>query len=161
MFLSSLSPRSDEGLLHPIAHLIVSRARQAHPRRLANAFQTRRDVDAVAHQVAVALLDDIAQVDADTKLDTLVRRNARVALAHRALDFDRAAHRVDHTAEFDDNSITRAFHNAATMHGDDCRSRRFAPTEPRKRAVLVHSRQTAKPADIGRQDRCYLALAMF
>ena len=34
-------------------------------------------------------------------------------------------------------------------------------TEPRKRAVLVHARQTAEPDDISRQDRCYLALAMF
>ena len=81
---------------------------------------------------------------------------------HRVLDFDRAAHRVDHAAEFDDKSITRAFHNATMMHGygwvDHVASQR---TEPRKRAVLVHARQTAEPDDISRQDRCYLALAMF
>jgi hypothetical protein len=48
------------------------------------------------------------------------------------------------------------------MHGygrvDHVASQR---TEPRKRAVLVHARQTAEPDDISRKDRCYLALAMF
>jgi hypothetical protein len=33
------------------------------------------DIDAVAHQIAVALLDDVAQMDADTEFDALVGRD--------------------------------------------------------------------------------------
>ena len=64
-------------------------------------FQPRGDIDAVAHQVAVALLDDVAEMNADAKLDAPVGRHAGVALDHRVLHFDRAAHRVDDAAKFD------------------------------------------------------------
>jgi hypothetical protein len=35
-------------------------------------LQARGDIDAVAHEVAVAFLDDVAQMDANAKLDALV-----------------------------------------------------------------------------------------
>jgi hypothetical protein len=38
------------------------------------------DVDAVAHQVAVALLDHVAEMDADAILNALFWRQASVAL---------------------------------------------------------------------------------
>ena len=47
-----------------------------------DAFQSRGDVDAVAHEIAVALLDDVAQMNADPELDALIRRDARVAFDH-------------------------------------------------------------------------------
>ena len=74
---------------------------------LGDAFQPRGDVDSVAHQVAVGLLDDVAEVNADAKLDASLRRQARVALDHAVLHFDRAAHRVDHAAELDDRCRRR------------------------------------------------------
>ena len=80
--------------MHPVAHLLVGRAGQAHPARLANAFQPSGDVDAVAHQVAVALLDHVAEMDADPELDAALGRHASVALDHGVLHFDGAAHRV-------------------------------------------------------------------
>ena len=63
---------------------------------LGDAFKPRGDVDAVAHEVAVALLDDIAEMNANPELDALLGRHAGVALDHSGLDFDRAAHGVDH-----------------------------------------------------------------
>ena len=42
----------------------------------------RGDVDAVAHQIAVALLDDVAYVNADAQLDAFLGRHADVALDH-------------------------------------------------------------------------------
>ena len=69
---------------------------------LGDAFQPRSDVDAVAHQIAVAFLDDVAHVDADAKFDALFRRQAAIALDHAALHFNRAAHGVDHAPELDD-----------------------------------------------------------
>ena len=60
------------------------------------AFKARGDIDAVAHQIAVALLDHIAQMDADAELDAAVRRKTRVALDHAVLHLDGAAHGVNH-----------------------------------------------------------------
>jgi hypothetical protein len=57
---------------------------------LSRRFETSGDVDAVAHQVAVGLLNDVAEVDADPKFDALVEQDLGVALDHRPLDFDGA-----------------------------------------------------------------------
>ena len=65
-------------------------------------FEPRGDIDAVAHQIAVALLDHVAEMNADAEFDALFGRQAAVALDHAVLHFDRAAHRVDHAAELDD-----------------------------------------------------------
>src|SRR6185437_4383386 len=97
--LELLLAEIDEALLEPVADVLVSRAGEDDSARLANPLQTRGDVDPVAHQVAVLLLDHVAEVDADTKFDARPGRCPRIALAHRALDFDRAAHRVDHASE--------------------------------------------------------------
>ena len=43
-------------------------------------FQSRGDIHAVAHKIAVALLDDVAQMNADPELDAALGRHASVAL---------------------------------------------------------------------------------
>jgi hypothetical protein len=58
-------------------------------------LQARGDIDAVAHEIAVALLDDVAEVNADPVFDALLRRQAGVALDEAVPDLDRAADRVD------------------------------------------------------------------
>jgi hypothetical protein len=63
--------------------------------RLAKALQPGGGIDAIAHQVAVALLHDIAEMNADAELNPRVLRHAGVALDHSGLDFDREAHGVD------------------------------------------------------------------
>ena len=85
---------------------------------LGDALQARGDIDAVAHQVAVRLLDHVAQMNADAELDPALGRHARVALDHAVLHFDRAAHRVDHAAELDEAAVAGALDDAAVMHGD-------------------------------------------
>ena len=55
------------------------------------------------HQVAVDLLDDVAEMDADAEFDALVLRNASIAIDHGVLKLDRAPDRVDHAAELDDS----------------------------------------------------------
>ena len=57
--------------------------------RLGQAFEPRGDIDAVAHQIAVALLDDVAEMNADAKLDAALGRHAGIALDHPVLHFDR------------------------------------------------------------------------
>ncbi len=73
-----------------------------------DALQARGDVDAVAHQVAVALLDDVAEMDADAELDAAIRRHAGIALDHGVLHLDGAAHGVDHAAELDERPVAGA-----------------------------------------------------
>jgi hypothetical protein len=48
----------------------------------------------MAHQVAVGLLDNIAEVNADAKFNALVEPNPCVAVDHGVLHFERAAART-------------------------------------------------------------------
>jgi hypothetical protein len=57
--------------IEPALHLTIGVLGKADRARLANALQPRRDVDAVPHQIAVGLLDDITEVNADAKFDAL------------------------------------------------------------------------------------------
>ena len=118
MFLSCVGPRSVTARSSRAFHLPIGVLGETDRARLGDALQPRGDVDAVAHQIAVALLDDVAEMDADAKLDALVGRDARVALDHGVLHFDRAAHRVDDAAELDDAAVAGALDDAAVMHGD-------------------------------------------
>jgi hypothetical protein len=103
----------DEVLLRPVAHLSPGVFGQADPEWLADPLEPRSDIDSVAHQVSVGLLDDIAQLNADVKFDAAFGRQPGVALNHTALNFDRAAHRGDHAAKLDDQSVAGAESSAA------------------------------------------------
>ena len=88
--------------IEPSLDLTVGVLGEADRAGLGDALEPRGDIDAVAHQVAVAFLDHVAEMDADPKFDALVRRDPSVALDHRPLDFNGAVHRVDDAAELDD-----------------------------------------------------------
>jgi TolB-like protein len=72
---------------------------------LATPSKTRGNVDPVAHQIAVVLLHDVAQMNADPELDAAVGRQAGVALGQAILHLDGAANGVDHAAEFDKAAV--------------------------------------------------------
>ena len=57
-------------------------------------------------------------MNADSKLDTALGRQARVPLDHAILQLDGAAHGVDHAAELDDAAVAGALHHAPVMYGD-------------------------------------------
>ena len=57
----------------PLKVKAISVFGQTNGTGLGDAFHSRGDVDAVAHQVAIALLDHIAEMDADAELDTAPR----------------------------------------------------------------------------------------
>ena len=61
--------------VEPAAHLAVGVLGQTDRAGRGDPFQSRGDVDAVAHQIAVALLDDVAQMNADAKFYALVERD--------------------------------------------------------------------------------------
>ncbi len=113
--LEALRPEVGNLKVEPRLNLPVGVLRETNLAGFANPFQSRGDVDAVAHEVAIALLDHVAKMNADAILDALFRRKAGVALDHAALYLDGAAHGVDHAAELDDQAVPGALHDAAVM----------------------------------------------
>ena len=107
-----------DGEIEPPLHLAIGVLGQTDRARLGDALQPRGDIDAVAHQIAVALLDDVAEMNADAKLDAALGRQAGVAFDHAVLHFDRAAHGVDDAAELDQAAVAGALDDASVMRGD-------------------------------------------
>jgi hypothetical protein len=58
------------------------------------------------------------RVNADGTFFAPLRRHTRVALDHGVLNFDGAAHRVDHAAKLDQSAVPGALDHATMMHGD-------------------------------------------
>src|SRR5271165_962213 len=116
--------------------------------------RSRGNIHAVTHQVAVALFDDIPEVNANAEDDPPVLRQAGVALDHGVLHFDRATHRVDHAAEFDQRTIAGALYDATVMYGDR-RVDEIAAERPEagKRAVFVGAGHPAESDHVGSEDR--------
>ena len=104
--------------IEPALHLTIGVLGQADRPRFGDTLQPRGDIDAVAHQIAVGLLDNVAEMNADAKFDALVERDPCVALDHGVLHFDCAAHRVDDAAKLDDAAVAGALDDAAMVHGD-------------------------------------------
>ena len=124
--------------IEPLLDMAIGVFRQTDRAGLRDAFEPRRDIDAVAHQVAVALLDHVADMNADAENDAPVLRHAGVALDHAVLHLDRAAYGVDHAAEFDDAAVAGALDDPAVMHGDGRVDQIAAQrTKSRENAILV------------------------
>ena len=104
--------------IEPSLHLAISVLRKADGAGLRDAFQTRGDIDAVAHQIAIGFLDNVAKMNADAEFDSTFGRQARIALDHGVLDFDSAAHGVDNAAELDERPVAGALNDAPIVHGD-------------------------------------------
>ena len=145
MFLSPDRTEVHHREIKPTLHLPVGLFGQTDRAGLGDAFQTRSDVDAVAHQVAVALLDHVAQMNADPEDDAAVLGHAGVALHHGVLKFDGAAHGVDHASELDDRAVAGALDDAAVVNSDS-RIDEVAAQRPeaRKYTVLVGAGKAAE-----------------
>ena len=145
-----------DGEVEPGLDLPVCLLGETDAAGLAYAFKARGDIDAVAHQVAVALLDDVAQMDADAELDAAFGRQAGIALDHAILHLDGAAHGVDHAAELDEAPVAGALDHATMMHGDRGIDQVAAQRpQPRQDAILVRAGEPAVADHIRDQDRCY------
>ncbi len=70
------------------------------------------------HQVAVALLDDVAQMNAHAKCEAAFWRQASIALDRAVLHLDRTAHRVDRAAKLDEAAVAGSLDDAPMMRGD-------------------------------------------
>src|SRR6202035_2673241 len=112
------------------------------------------DVDAITHQIAVALLDHIAEMNADAKEDAPVLRHFDIAFDHRALHFNREAHRINDAAELDDAAVAGALDDAAMMNGNE-RVDQVAAERPeaRQNSIFVRTGEPAITDHVGNQDR--------
>jgi hypothetical protein len=141
-----------------IAYLFISRARDTDAVRLGYPFQSRRDVDAVAHEIAVGLLDNVAEMDADAELDSLLGGNPGVTLDHAALELDRTSHGVDDAAKLDEAAVPGALDGAPVMRGDGGIDEVAAqPSKTRQRPVLIRPGEPAVADHVRHQDRGDLA----
>ena len=102
--------------IEPPLHLPVGLLGETDRAGFGDAFQPRSDIHAVAHEIAVTLLDHVAEVDADPKLDALFWGNAHVALGHAVLHLNRATYGIDHAAKFHERPIAGALHDPPVMH---------------------------------------------
>jgi hypothetical protein len=154
MFLRFCGPRSLTLKIESLLDLTIGVFGKTDRARPGNAFKARGDVDAIAHQIAVALLDHVANMDADPKLDALLGRQARVALDHAGLHFNSAADRVYDAAKLNDRAVASALDDVAVMHRDGRVDQIAAERpKPRQNAVLVDAGQPAIANDICNQDR--------
>ena len=132
--------------------------RKTNAARTSNALKARRDIDPVAHQVAVALLDNIAEMDADAELDATVRWKTSVAIDHSILYLDGAAHGVNNAAKLDEAPVAGALHHATVMDrgggGDQIAPER---PQPRKCPLLVGTGKPAVSDHIRRKNGCEFA----
>ncbi len=107
MFLSRVCAEIADRKIEPRLHLPIGVLGQTDRAGRGDALEARGNIDAVAHQIAVRLLDHVTEMDADAKLDAPILRHAGVALDHGVLDLDGAAHRVDDAAELDEKRRRR------------------------------------------------------
>jgi hypothetical protein len=131
MFLSWGGAEIARGDVEPTLDLPIGLFGETNRVGLGNALQSRGDVDAVAHEVAVRLLDDVAKMNADAKLDPTFGRKA-------GLHLEGAAHGVDHAAKLDNRAVPGPLDDVAVM-GGNCGVDEVAAEAPktRKRSIFV------------------------
>ena len=91
VFLSSFEPRSPTAIVEPAFAPAIGVLGKADRARPGDAFQPRGDIDAVAHQIAVRLLDHVAEMNADSKLDPRSAAGRRCARRGRSASRSRSA----------------------------------------------------------------------
>jgi hypothetical protein len=104
MFLKFFLAEIDEPFLQAVTHLPVGVLGETDGAGFGDAFQSRGDVDTVAHQVAVALLDHIAEMDTDAEFDTPLGWKTGIALDHAVLHLEGAANSIDDAAELNEDA---------------------------------------------------------
>src|SRR5207253_717890 len=91
--------------------LAISVIRNTNAARLRDPSQTRSDIDPLTEDVVV-VDDDVADMNADTKLDPLAIGHIDIAACHFTLYFDRAAHRVDGACKLHQHAIAGGLDDA-------------------------------------------------
>jgi hypothetical protein len=134
-------------------YVLLYTGRHANASGLGETFQPSRDIHAVTEDVVV-LHNDVALVNADSKLDAIVARYSGISLTHRVLPLGRTAQCIDNTGKFDQQAIASRFDDASTTFADLRIDHVGADrTYPAKSTFLVRPNQPRIPRHIGGEDR--------
>jgi hypothetical protein len=121
-------------------------------------LSSRAAMFTVAENVLL-VVDDVAEIDANAKLDSLVLRHAGIAFAHAALHLDRAAHRIHHARELHQRAVPGGLDDLAAMLLDlGVDQRPPVGLELGKRTRLVRAHEPAVASHVSGQDRRQPAL---
>ena len=88
--------------------LIIDAAGDENAAGIGKRLQSGRNVDPIAEQVG-ALDDDIAEVDADAKLEVAIAREVEVSLRQLVLGLGRATCRLDRACELREDTVRRDY----------------------------------------------------
>jgi hypothetical protein len=136
-----------------VLDLLVDAARDEHLPRLGNTLETRGNVDAIAIDIIV-LDDDIAEIDADPVLDSLVARQGRVTSRHVLLDDDAATHGFDRTVEDRKETVAGRLDEPPVVFGNAGLNQiALDSLHARMRALLVELHEAAVTGDVTGDDR--------
>ena len=115
--------------------------------------KSRGNVDAIAKNIIV-IEDDVADVNSDPEIDPCIGRHVGVPIRHAALDFDRAARRVDCAGEFDQHAVAGGFDDAPAMRRDGRIDEiPSGSLQPGQGSFLIDAHKAAVAGDIRRQYR--------
>jgi hypothetical protein len=144
-----------------LADLLAYRCADADLAGLGEHLEPCGDIDAVAKDVAF-IVDDIAQIDADTEADAVGLLPIGVAVRHSLLDDDGAAHGIDDRSELDQNAVAGGFEDAATVLGDQWIDQ-LAPIafEDGEGTLFVRTHQPRISGNVGAEDRRQPSLDAF
>jgi hypothetical protein len=115
--LDLLRPKFVEAETQLVQDLIPYNLADADVAGFRQRLEPRCDVHAVAVNV-IPVDDDVADVDANTKFDPLLRRHARIALGHATLDINGATHRINDAGELEQKSVAGGLDDATPVLGN-------------------------------------------
>ena len=147
MFLTVCSPRNS----YPSGSFPVGRAREADAAALGQALQAGGDVDAVSVE-ALALDDDIAQIDPDSEPHLAGGRQVGVPGLEGALDLDGALDSVHDAGELRQHVVAGGVHDAPAMAGHRGGDHRAGLGDGADGRHLVVAHEPAIPLHIGAHD---------
>ena len=143
------------------ANLAVDIARDADAAGLGERLEPRRQIDAVAIEIA-ALDDHIAEIDADAQEDVLIGGYACVLRLHRLLQVDGAFHGVDDAGELDKDAVAHDLEDAPALLRDQWHQDIVtARPQQRHRAGLILLHEPAVADHVGGKNRGEAALDAF
>src|SRR3984957_1624320 len=138
--------------------LSVSVLRQADRSGLRDSLETRGDIDAVTHQVSVALFDHVSEMNDNAEVDAALGRQAGVALRKAMLQFDCATYGVNDAAKLNDGAVAGALDHTPAVDRDRGLDQ-VAPqrAQTRQDSIFVSAREPREADDIHHENRRQLA----
>ena len=133
--------------------MVVGRTRDHDPARFGQPFEPGGDVHPVAVEIAVGLVDDVAEVDADPEAEALGVRDLPLPLHHATLDADGALDGLDGAGELAQRAVAHQLDDAAAVLGQEWLDQLpVVRLEALERASLVALHQARVTGHVGGED---------